>query len=488
MTSVPTSSPSTVTAVRQTPLTATESPAETSAASVVESVRRTPSSVASTAATVPRSATRPVNIAFGRGDSRGSCRIYRYMSGKLDKTAEVATTRAGAPRSAGRRRRARSRASARASASEMRSTPSPSSGSRAARPPSSSGARNSRTSSISPASRNAPASFGPPSSRIDVTPDEPSWSSAERTRAGSFSPTATTTSAPESSSASVVRAPRRTRHDDGQRQRGRRSDELRVQRQPRRRVEDDVARLVVDAVDARRQRRVVGQRRPDPDRDRVDRSPPAVRPRPRRLVGDPLRVAGARRDLAVERHRRLEQHPRPPRARVLAKGLVDEPRAPRDLAVGDLDRDALVAQDPQPAARRPSRSGRRSRRRRARCRPRGSRRCTAASCPDGSTAPSRRRASRPRATAPAAFAIALTSACGPPCSSCQPSPRTVPSRTSSAPTIGFGCTRPSPNSASSIARSRWSWSAAVSRDTDRLYDSVSWRAAQGRAQRPPCRR
>src|SRR5947208_2945876 len=98
----------------------------------------------------------------------------------------------------------RSHSSVRArTASAMRSTPSPSSGSRAARPPTSSGARNSRTSSISPASKNAPARCGPPSSRIEVTSRSPSWASAERTRAGSFSPTATTISAPAASSALV---------------------------------------------------------------------------------------------------------------------------------------------------------------------------------------------------------------------------------------------------------------------------------------------
>src|SRR4051794_30772551 len=88
-------------------------------------------------------------------------------------------------------------------ASAMRSTPPPSSGSRAARPPTTSGARNRRISSISPASRNAPARCGPPSSRIDVTSWAPSWSSAERTRAGSCWPAATTISAPAASSASV---------------------------------------------------------------------------------------------------------------------------------------------------------------------------------------------------------------------------------------------------------------------------------------------
>ena len=49
-------------------------------------------------------------------------------------------------------------------------------------------------------------------------------------------------------------------------------------------------------------------------------------------------------------------------------------------------------------------------------------------------------------------ASAATSACGPPNSACQPSPITSPSRISTAPTIGFGATRPQPRSARSSAR------------------------------------
>src|SRR5919197_829664 len=64
MTSAPKRSPSTPTAVRQTPLTATESPSESSPASGETIARRTPSVVALTSATVPRSATRPVNTAL----------------------------------------------------------------------------------------------------------------------------------------------------------------------------------------------------------------------------------------------------------------------------------------------------------------------------------------------------------------------------------------------------------------------------------------
>src|SRR4051812_15490048 len=54
-------SPSIDVAVRHTPLTATESPSESSPARPVRTARRTPSPVASTAVTVPRSWTRPVN-------------------------------------------------------------------------------------------------------------------------------------------------------------------------------------------------------------------------------------------------------------------------------------------------------------------------------------------------------------------------------------------------------------------------------------------
>src|SRR4051812_29133452 len=61
ITSAPKRSPQMPTAVRHTPLTATESPSPSSCASRDSTVRRTPSPVVSTAATVPRSATRPVN-------------------------------------------------------------------------------------------------------------------------------------------------------------------------------------------------------------------------------------------------------------------------------------------------------------------------------------------------------------------------------------------------------------------------------------------
>src|SRR3954454_11129450 len=61
ITSAPKRGPHRPTAVRQTPLTATESPSDSSEASFDSKVRRAPSSERSTVATMPRSSTRPVN-------------------------------------------------------------------------------------------------------------------------------------------------------------------------------------------------------------------------------------------------------------------------------------------------------------------------------------------------------------------------------------------------------------------------------------------
>ena len=73
-------------------------------------------------------------------------------------------------------------------------------------------------------------------------------------------------------------------------------------------------------------------------------------------------------------------HGRPVRACLRNAWLSSRARV-RELAVGDDDLDALVAQDPQARGPTPSRSGRRCRRRRGGCRRRGSRRCTAACGP-----------------------------------------------------------------------------------------------------------
>src|SRR5690606_13574607 len=66
----------------------------------------------------------------------------------------------------------------------------------------------------------------------------------------------------------------------------------------------------------------------------------------------------------------------------------------------------------------------------------------------------------PRARSPAA-ASATASACGSPYCACQPSAITSPSRTTTAPTSGLGCTRPQPRHASPMARRIHSRSAGV---------------------------
>src|SRR3954470_21043111 len=138
-------------------------------------------------------------------------------------------------------------------------------------------------------------------------------------------------------------------HDDGERRVGRGLDELRRERQAGGGVEDDAARLAAHALDPRRELRVVGERRADPDGDGVALGPPVVGEAAGARAGDPLRVAGRGGDLPVERHRGLEEDPRPPRAGVLAEGLVQRAGAGGEVPVGDLDLDPLVTQDPDPA-------------------------------------------------------------------------------------------------------------------------------------------
>jgi hypothetical protein len=67
------------------------------------------------------------------------------------------------------------------------------------------------------------------------------------------------------------------------------------------------------------------------------------------LAGDPLGVAARGRDLAVQRHRGLEQHPRATGAGVLTKRLVQQPGTIGQLTVDHHDLDSIVAQDPQAA-------------------------------------------------------------------------------------------------------------------------------------------
>ena len=180
----------------------------------------------------------------------------------------------------------------------------------------------------------------------------PSWASAERTRAGSFSPVATITSAPAVSSASVARrgaaretttvsgtsaAPRTSWESSGSR-----ASESKTMRRGWRCTPSTRAVSCGSSASA--------VPMPTATASHSARQRWAIRAR--LLAGDPLRVAGAGGDLPVERHRRLEQHVRAAGAGVLAERLVEQPRAGGDLAVGDHDLDALVAQDAQAAAGR----------------------------------------------------------------------------------------------------------------------------------------
>jgi hypothetical protein len=105
------------------------------------------------------------------------------------------------------------------------------------------------------------------------------------------------------------------------------------------------------AFDSGRQLRVVGQRRADADRHGVAFRTPVVRPAAACFIGDPLRVAGVRGHLAVQRHRRLEEHPGTTRARALAERLVLEPGPGRQVSVDHHHVHPLVAQDAEATAR-----------------------------------------------------------------------------------------------------------------------------------------
>src|SRR5680860_1158502 len=118
---------------------------------------------------------------------------------------------------------------------------------------------------------------------------------------------------------------RGARADHGHRDVAGAADQPRVERQAGLGVEDHAPRLARDALDARGQQRVVLGGRVDADRDGVALGAPAVRAGAAGLTGDPLRVAAARGDLAVERHRGLEDHQRTAATGVLAKRLVEQP-------------------------------------------------------------------------------------------------------------------------------------------------------------------
>ena len=223
-----------------------------------------------------------------------------------------------------------------------------------------------RTSSTSPASRNAPARCGPPSSRIDVTRRVERAELVERRAdAGGLVLARGDDDVGAGHLERLGRGPRRgARHDDGQRDPG--ASLTSLESTGRRAVESKTTRRGWwwTPSTARGELRVVGQRGADPDGDGVDLRAPPMGAAAAALARDPLGVAGARGDLPVERHGRLEEHPGPPGAGVLAEGLVDQPRG-----AGRARRRPSSPRRPRRAGSRgrgrwPSRSGRRRRRRR----------------------------------------------------------------------------------------------------------------------------
>ena len=113
-----------------------------------------------------------------------------------------------------------------------------------------------------------------------------------------------------------------------------------------------------DALDARGQLRVVGQRRADADGDGVDRRAPAVRAAratdsPEIHFESPVGVATLPSSVIADLK---STHGRPVRACLRKAWLASRARR-GELAAGDVDLDALVAQDAQAAAARPSRVG-----------------------------------------------------------------------------------------------------------------------------------
>ena len=161
-------------------------------------------------------------------------------------------------------------------------------------------------------------------------PAAPSWlERVAHARRARSAPVATITSAPAASSASAASARRGARDDDGQRHLGGAGTSW--ESSGRRASESNTIRRgwrwtpSMRAVSSGSSASAV----PIPTATASHSARQWWASRRRGLAGDPLRVAGAGGDLAVERHRRLEQHPGAAGAGVLAERLVEQPRARR---------------------------------------------------------------------------------------------------------------------------------------------------------------
>src|SRR3954468_3035312 len=244
MTSAPNSSPPHIpTAVRQTPLTATESPSLSSRASGERTDRRTPSLVWSTRWTVPRSWTNPVKMALPLSQSRADQQILAYdLAVECERAHGV-----GDPVDAA----ALQRVARGAAADDQR-------GEEQAHLVDLTGVEE-RAGQVRPALEQ------------DRGHAERAELVERRAHAGGLVLAGGDDDLRAGGLERVgVLARRRPRDDDGQRDLRRGAHELAAQRQPGGGVEDHAARLAVDAFDARGELRVVGQSRPDADRDGVD--------------------------------------------------------------------------------------------------------------------------------------------------------------------------------------------------------------------------
>ena len=125
-----------------------------------------------------------------------------------------------------------------------------------------------------------------------------------------------------------------------------------VERQPRARVENDAPRLAGGADLARGQQRVVGERGADPDRDRVAVGAPAVDQLAALGAGDPAGVTAGSGGSPVERDGCLVDHQGQAGARVLAERLHQKTGGSGLGALGELDLDPFVAEDPGAAPAR----------------------------------------------------------------------------------------------------------------------------------------
>ena len=290
--------------------------------------RRAPPSPGSSASTVPSSRDDPGEHHHSR--SRALASMSSPLRSPLDRQRRRPRRR---PAPARRRRRAAARRRAPA------------------------GRRTPRSSSTSPAPSSEPASSAPPSTSSERDPAARRARRAPPASRRSRSPASSITSAPAARSA-VDRAAWSASgggEDVRAAPRSIEPHERRVERQPRRRVEDDPGRLArrrgVEV--ARGEQRVVGERGADPDRDRVGLGAPAVHERPALGARDPARVAARGRGEAVEADARTSASTsgRPVRA-CLRNGWIEQPGGRGLGAVGEVDLDPLVAQDARAAAAR----------------------------------------------------------------------------------------------------------------------------------------